>query len=208
MTSRLINFELNFYRIRMVFTVGSKRGSDCFHFTPDLWVLPEKTLLLSYHQQSKMLLKALWREKTWFSFSSRSDFVQEYRLNIYPSFRTQTKVRGDTLLKRVKALEGTLPNSRREKKRGNIKWCKKNKTKKKSWMSSCSCCTTETTSCFQQWWTWKRLHSMWRLPHFCILQCELKHELRQKKWIKCFLFLVECWVWIILRERLIFDDGQ
>lgn len=131
MTSRLINFELNFYRIRMVFTVGSKRGSDCFHFTPDLWVLPEKTLLLSYHQQSKMLLKALWREKTWFSFSSRSDFVQEYRLNIYPSFRTQTKVRGDTLLKRVKALEGTLPNSRREKKKGKHQMMQKKQNKEK-----------------------------------------------------------------------------
>lgn len=79
-------------------------------------------------------------------------------------------------------------------------------------MSSCSCCTTETTSCFQQWWTWKRLHSMWRLPHFCILQSSVDWNINsERKWIRCFLFLVECWVSIILRERLMWwsikDDG-
>lgn len=79
-------------------------------------------------------------------------------------------------------------------------------------MCSCSCCTTETTSCIQQWWTWKRLHSMWRLPHLCILQLSVYWNTNsERKRIKCFLFLVECWVWIILRERLMWwsikDDG-
>lgn len=129
MTSRLINFELNFYRIRMVFTVGSKRGSKCFHFTPDLWVLPEKTLFLhlSYHRQSKMLLKALWREKPDLFFHPDLTLFRNINWIFTPASEHKRKVGGWW---RVKALEGTLPNSRRgEKKGGNIKWCKKNKEK-------------------------------------------------------------------------------